>query len=116
MSLIRFPGDPSIQNTANMDPAKKRAIEELIKKFRGEEGERAALLPVLEEFAQQDVTVICGQKSTLELVEDAIRRELAQDQLAAIDRRIVIVEKTAEALGINLDMPAVEAEVQSTIT
>ena len=70
-----------------MDPAKKRAIEELVKAFRGEEGERAALLPVLEEFAHQDVTVICSQKSTLELVEDAISRELAQNQLAAIDRR-----------------------------
>ena len=99
-----------------MDPAKKRAIEELIKKYRGEEGERAALLPVLEEFEEQDVTVICGQKSTMELVEDAISRELAQDQLAAIDRSIVLVEKTAEAFGIDLDMPAVEAEVQSTIT
>jgi hypothetical protein len=99
-----------------MDPAKKRAIEELIKKFRGDEGERAALLPVLEEFDQQDVTVICGQKSTLELVEDAIGRELAQDQLAEIDRRIVTVEKTAEAFGITLDIAAVEAEVRSTIT
>ena len=49
-------------------------------------------------------------------MEDAIRRELAQDQLTAIDRRIAIVEKTAEAFGINLDMPAVEAEVQSTST
>ena len=115
LSIIRFPGDPSAQNTANMDPAKKRAIEELIKKFRGEEGERAALLPVLEEFAQQDVTVICGQKSTMELVEDAFSRELAQDQLAPIDKCIVIIEKTAEAFGVTLDIPAVETEVQGII-
>ena len=111
--------DPSIQNTAhsvNMNREKRKAIEDLMKKNRGEEAERAALLPLLEEFKDQDVTVICGQKSNMELVEDTISTELANEQMTQCDREIAVVEKTAEFFGISLDIPAIEAEVQNMMT
>ena len=114
--------DPTIQNTVNsvkMDPAmaaKRKAIEDLTKKYRGEEAERAALLPLLEEFKDQDVTVICGQKSNMELVEDTISKELANDQMTQCDREITVVGKTAKVFGISLDIPDIEAEVQTMMT
>ena len=96
-----------------MDPAKRRTLEDLMKKYRGEEAERAALLPLLEEFKDQDVTVICGHKSTMDLVEDTISKELANEQMTQCDREIAVVEKTAKVFGISLDIPAIEAEVQN---
>jgi len=113
---ISSTADPSIRNTAhsvNLNSEKKKTIEDLMKKNRGEEAERAALLPLLEEFKEQDVTVICGHKSTMELVEDTISKELANDLMTQCDREIAVVEKTAKFFGILLDIPAIEAEVQN---
>ena len=111
--------DPTIQNTANsvnLLPDKRKAIEDLMKKYRGEEAERAALLPLLEEFKDQDVTVICGQKSNMELVEDTISKELANVPMSQCDREISVVEKTAKVFGISLDIPDIEVEVQNMMT
>ena len=108
--------DPTIQNTANsvnMDPAKRKTLEDLMKKNCGEEAERATLLPLLEEFKDQDVTVICGQKSNMELVEDTISKELAKDAMTQVNREMAVVEKTAQVFGISLDIPDIEAEVQN---
>ena len=76
-----------------MNREKRKTIEDLMKKNRGEEAERAALLPLLEEFKDQDVTVICGQKSNMELVEDIISKELANEQMTQCERDIAVVEK-----------------------
>ena len=114
-----YPGDASIQ-TLPMNAAKKRAIDELVKKFRGEEGERLVVLPILKALskmsADPDATVIMGQKSTLELVEDHMGKLLANDVFPdPRDKELAIAEKVAEAVGIRLDLPAIDQTVETTI-
>ena len=75
----------------------------MVKKFDGEEGERRVVLPFLEGLlkmsANPDATVIMGQKSTLELVEDHMEKLLANDTfLDSIDRVLAIAKKVAEAV------------------
>ena len=111
--------DPSIQ-ALPMDAEKKRAIDELVNKFRGEEGERLVVLPIFQNLskmsADPDATVIMGQKSTLELVEDDMKKLLANDPFAdPIDRELAIAKKVAAAVCITLDLPAIVQSVKATI-
>ena len=78
-SYLPFPGHPVLYQ--NTDPAKKRLLEELVKKYRGEEGERLAVLPLLEwlgneEETNRDATVILAQKSMLTLVHQPLQLAL----------------------------------------
>ena len=103
-----------------MDAAKKRVIDELIKKFDGEEGERMLVMPFLEGLSKISdspvTTIIMGQKSTLELVEDDMEKLLANDTFPEpIDRELAIAEKVAEAVGIVLDLPTIDQDVDGTI-
>ena len=70
--MIFCPGDPASQSTNQMDPAKKKTIEELVKKHKGEEAERQTLLSLDELFHRQVGTLILGQKSNLNLIEQSI--------------------------------------------
>merc|ERR1719458_1248663 len=63
------------------DPAKKCLLEELVKKYRGEEGERLAVLPLLEWLEHRDATIILGQKNMLELFHQQMEQELSRDLL-----------------------------------
>ena len=72
------------KETKNMDNDKKKVIDEMIKKFKGEEGERLAMMPIIrwldDKGAQnKDATVILSQKSTLELVEQTMEQILMDD-------------------------------------
>ena len=115
--------DPDLRShtTSAADPEKKRILEELEKKYRGEEGERAAILPLIEWLSDssatnRDATMILGQKSSLDLVEQSMEDELAADVFPEpIDKKIAIVEKVAEAVGLKLDIQAIEAEVLQNI-
>ena len=103
-----------------MDAPKRRAIDELVKKFRGEEGERVVVLSILEALSEMsadpDATVIMGQKSTLELVEDHMKKLLANDAFPdPLDRELAVAEKVAEAVGIRLDIHAIEQAVEATV-
>ena len=113
--------DPALdsQTLDAMDSAKRKVFEELKKKYRGEEGERSAILPLIEWFTDsaatnRDATMILGQKSTLELVEQSMNNDLSRDVFKEpIDREIATVEKVAEAVGLELDIPAVETESEA---
>ena len=52
----------------------------------------------------------------MELVEDAFDRELANDLMMPLDRKLVVIEKTAEAFGVHIDIPAIEVEVDTMMT
>ena len=104
----------------NIDPAKKGVLKELVNKWRGEEGERLAVLPLLgwlgdEEETNRDVTVILGQKSVLTLVHQQMEQELSGDlQLPEpVDKKIAVVEKVAESVGLLLDIHAIELDVEN---
>ena len=114
---MNFAGHPPPQQ--NIDPAKKRVLDDLVQKYRGEEGERLAVLPLLEWFGDKketnrDATVICGQKSMLQLVHQQMEQELSNDPLLSdpLDRKIAVVEKVAESVGLHLDVPAIELQAK----
>ena len=95
---LPFPGHPVLYQ--NTDPAKKRLVEELVKKYRGEEGERLAVLPLLEwlgneEETNRDATVILAQKSMLTLVHQQMELELSGDLLLPepVDKKIAVIKK-----------------------
>ena len=123
MSKLKYlylpcPGHPVLYQ--NTDPAKKRLLEELVKKYRGEEGERLAVLPLLEwlgneEETNRDATVIQSQKSVLTLVHQQMEQELSGDlQLPEpVDKKIAVVEKVAESVGLLLDIHAIELDVEN---
>ena len=99
-----------------MDNDKKKVIDEMIKKFKGEEGERLAMLPIIrwldDKGAQnKDATVISSQKSTSELVEQTMEQILMDDTFDdLLDKKSCTVEKVAEAVGINLQISSIEDE------
>ena len=105
--------------TENMDSDKKKIVCELIKKFRGEEGERLAILPIIKWLAEKgadgrDATVILSQKSTLELVEKTMEQILMDDSFNdLIDKKMYTVEKVAEAVGIDLQISSIEEDVNN---
>ena len=94
-----------------MGPEKKRLLDELFKKYRGEEGERLAVLPLLEWLEHRDATVLLGQKNMLELFHQQMEQELSGDNLTPTDRKMVVVEKVAESVGLNLNIGAIDLEV-----
>ena len=113
-----LPGHPILQQ--NADPAKKRLLDELVKKYRGDEGERLAVLPLLEWLGDEketnrDATVICSQKSMLTLFHQQMEKELSGDlQLPEpVDKKIAVVEKVAESVGLLLDIHAIELDVEN---
>ena len=110
-----IPGHPVLQQAS--DPAKKRILDELVKKYRGEEDERLAVLPLLEWLEDKDATVILAQKSMLQLFDQQLEQELS----SVSDRRLhdpvlkkmAVVEKVAESVGLDLDIVAIELEVEN---
>ena len=111
--LLTLPGHPVLHQ--NTDPDKKRVLDELVKKYRGDDGERLAVLPLLEWLEHRDATVILGQKNMLELFHQQMELELSGDLLLPqpIDQKIATVEKVAESVGLNLDIGAIELEVNN---
>ena len=108
-----MPGHPPPQQ--NIGPDKKRVLDELVKKYRGDEGERIAVLPLLEWLEDKDATVILGQKNMLELFHGQIEQELSGDLRLPepVDKKIAAVEKVAESVGLNLDVCAIELKVNN---
>ena len=88
---------------------------DLVDKFKGEDAERKALLPVLQMFDKEVGTMILGQKSNLDLVEQTLRQELSKDFKDGQDLRIKILEKVAGAVGIDLDISNIELQAESVI-
>ena len=92
-----------------------------MKKYRGEEGERLAVLPHLEwlgdkNIVNRDSTVVLGQKSTLELFQQHIEQELSTDPLTEpVDRKITVTEKLAESVGLALNVQLIEQEAENLI-
>ena len=107
------------KETKNMDDDEKKVIDEMIKKFKGEEGEKLAMLPIIrwldDKGAQnKDATVILSQKSTLELVEQTMEQILMDDTFDdLLDKKICTVEKVAEAVGIDLQISSIEDEANN---
>ena len=95
-----------------MDPVKKRVITELMKKYKGEEAERLAVLPLIQTFDQEVGTLILGQKSSLDLIEQTIEQELIADFPDRRDRVIKTIEKVAETVGLDLGIPKIEKETK----
>jgi len=112
-------GSPHLQQ--NCDSNKRRLLDELVKKYRGEEGERLAVLPLLEwlgdkNVVNRDSTVVLGQKSTLELFQQHIEQELSTDPITEpVDRKIAITEKLAESVGLALNVQLIEQEAENLI-
>ena len=100
-----------------MGTEKKRLLDELVKKYRGEEGERLAVLPLLEWLEHRDATIILGQKNMLELFHQQMEQELSRDLLLPqpVDQKVVVVEKVAESVGLDLDIGAIELEVNNLL-
>ena len=96
------------QSLLQTDPATKKVIGDLVDKFKGEDAERKALLPVLQMFDKEVGTMILGQKSNLDLVEQTLRQELSKDFKDGQDLRIKILEKAAGVIGIDLDISNIE--------
>ena len=94
-----------------------------MKKYRGEEGERLAVLPLLEwlgdkNSSNREATVIVGQKSTLELFQQEIEQELAHSSnppSEPVDGKIAVLEKLAESAGLDLDVQQIEQETENLI-
>ena len=60
--------------------------------------------------------MILGQKSSLDLVQQSMEDEVAADVFQEqIDKKIAVVEKVAEAVGLKLDIQAIEAELQNIL-
>ena len=60
--------------------------------------------------------MILGQKSSLDLVQQSMEDELAADVFQEpIDKKIAVVEKVAEAVGLKLDIQAIETEVLQNV-
>ena len=51
----------------------------------------------------------------LELFHQQIERELSRDNLAPIDEKIAVVEKVAESVGFDLNITAIELEVENLL-
>ena len=100
-----------------MGTEKKRLLDELVKKYRGEEGERLAVLPLLEWLEHRDATVILGQKNMLELFHQQMEQELSGDLRLTdpVDKKIAVVEKVAESVGVNLNIGAIDQEVNDLL-
>ena len=122
LTYLYFLGHPALQSLISsvIDLAKKRVLEELVKKYRGDEGERLAVLPLLEwlgdkKASNRDATVICSQKSMLTLFHQQMEQELSGDlQLPEpVDKKIAVVEKVAESVGLLLDIHAIELDVEN---
>ena len=111
--MILFPGDLASQSTNQMDPAKKKIIEELVKKHKGEEAERQALFSLVQLYGQEVGTLILGQKSNMDLIEQTMKQELVADFPDERDRGIKTVEKVAETVGLDLGMPKIEKETKN---
>ena len=103
------------QSLLQTDPAKKKVIGDLVDKFKGEDAERKALLPVLQMFDKEVGTMILGQKSNLDLVEQTLRQELIKDFKDGQDLRIKTMEKVARAIGIDFDLSNIELQAESVI-
>ena len=81
------------------------------------------MLPLLEwlgdkNSSNRDGTVILGQKSTLELFQQEIERELANSTnppSEPVDGKIAVLEKLAEFAGLDLDIPQIEQETENLI-
>ena len=84
-------------------------------KFKGEDAERKALLPVLQMFDKEVGTMILGQKSILDLVEQTLRQELSKYFKDGQDLRIKTMEKVARAIGIDFDLSNIELQAESVI-
>ena len=69
-----------------MDPAKAKTIAELLNKHQGEEAERLTLLPLIERLGQEVGTLILGQKSNLDLIEQTMKQEMLGDFTDERDR------------------------------
>ena len=50
----------------------------------------------------------------LQLVHQQMEQELSNDPLLSdpLDRKIAVVEKVAESVGLNLDVPAIELQAK----
>ena len=108
--MILFPGNLASQSTNQMDPAKKKTIEELVKKHKGEEAERLALLSLVQLFNQDVGTLILGQKSSLDLIEQAMKQELIADFPDERERGIKTIEKVAETVRLDLGISQIEKQ------
>ena len=81
------------------------------------------MLPLLEwlgdeNSSNRDGTVIVGQKSTLELFQQEIERELASSTnppSEPVDGKIAVLEKLAESAGLDLDVQQIEQETENLI-
>ena len=51
----------------------------------------------------------------LELFHELIEQELSADLLLPIDKQIAVVEKVAESVGLNLDVGAIDLEVENLL-
>ena len=92
-------------------------LDKLVDKFRGEEGERLAVLPLLEWLGDKtatnrDAQVIIGQKSTMNLFEQRIEQELSAFQLSPVEKNIALVQIVAWCMGIDLDTPSMDQQVE----
>ena len=93
-----------------MDPAKAKTIAELLNKHQGEEAERLTLLPLIERLGQEVGTLILGQKSNLDLIEQTMKQEMLGDFPDERDRGIKTIEKVVETVGLDLGIPKLEQE------
>ena len=111
-----------VQESRNKDPGlpQNRLLDNLVHKFRGEEGERLAVLPLLEWLGDKtatnrDAQVILGQKSTMELFEERIKQELPAfhwNFQSPIEKDIALVKIVAWCMGIDLDTPSMDQKVE----
>ena len=81
------------------------------------------MLPLLQwlgdkNSSNRDGTVIVDQKSTLELFQQEIERELASSTnppSEPVDGKIAVLEKLAQSAGLDLDVQQIEQETENLI-
>ena len=81
------------------------------------------MLPLLEwlgdeNSSNRDGTVIVGRKSTLELFQQEIERELASSTnppSEPVDGKIAVLEKLAKSAGVDLDVQQIDQETENLI-
>ena len=91
--LEGHPDIPTILADPNLDPAKKKILQEMQKKYGGQKGEAEVMVAGMEAMAGQQGLVMLGHKTALSLVEDTFRKELEKAAVPEEDRQMEVLEK-----------------------
>ena len=113
--LEGHPDIPTILADPNLDPAKKKILQEMQKKYGGEKGEAEVMVAVMDAMAGQEGLVMLGHKTALSLVEDTFRKELEKAAVPEEDRQMEVLEKLFSYIGVTPDRSKMQGEAEKEV-